>query len=221
MYMTKSLSSLQAKVLSLAHTRDLSGMTYREIGIKLGGKHPYSIQQAIDGLVRKGYLVKNQKTKKIHVPLAAEEGRQPFLNIPVLGGVSCGPATELAYDHPSGTISVTPSIANIRRPDLTYALLATGDSMSNASISGKTVESGDYVIVEKASLANVRDGSYVVTRFNNLNNLKKLRLDTVNRRFILQSESNVDLPPIIIAEEDMQFFDIEGLAIDVVKALPS
>lgn len=218
--MTKALSPLQSKVLSLAHTRDLAGMTYREIGEKLGGKHPYSVQQAVDGLVRKGYLVRNQKTKKIHLPQLTGEGEKPFLNIPVLGGVSCGPAAESAYDYASGTISVTPSVVKIRRPDLTYALIARGDSMSKATINQKTVESGDYVIVEKASLANVGSGSYVVARFNDLNNLKKLTIDSVNRRFILRSESTTDLPPIIIAEDDMQYFDIEGIAVDVVKGLP-
>lgn len=221
MQMKAKLSPLQSRVLALAQTRELSGMTYREIGEKLGGKHPYSIQQAIDGLVRKGYLIKNQKTKKVHLPQIASEGQKPFLNIPILGGVSCGPATEMAYDSPAGSVAVTPSVVSIRKPELTYALVASGESVTKAKINGKSVEHGDYVIVEKASLANVRTSSYVVARFNDLNNLKKLTIDTANQRFILRSEAEIDLPPIIIAEEDMQFFDIEGIAIDVVKGLPA
>lgn len=219
--MKEKLSPLQARVLALAQSRQIVDMTYREIGERLGGKHPYSIQQAIDGLVRKGYLIRNEKTKKIHLPVAEGEGQKPFLNIPILGGVSCGVAAEMAYDFPAGSVSVTPSVVSIRRPELTYALIAHGDSMAKASINGKPVESGDYVIVEKASLANIRNGSYVVARFNNLNNLKKLTIDAVNRRFILRSEAAIDIPPIIIAEEDIQFFDIEGIAVDVVKGLPA
>lgn len=218
--MKEKLSPLQTKVLALAQTRELAGMTYREIGEKLGGKHPYSIQQAVDGLVRKGYLIKNQKTKQIHLPVLASEGHKPFLNIPILGGVSCGPAAAMAFDYSAGSVTVTPSVTTIRKPELTYALIAQGDSMTAAHINGKSVSSGDYIIVEKASLANVRSGNYVIARFNDLNNLKKLIIDTQNHRFILLSEADVDLPPIIIAEEDIQFFDIEGIAIDVVKGLP-
>lgn len=50
-------------------------------------------------------------------------------------------------------------------------------------------------------------------------NLKKIKVDNKNGRFILLSESDIDFPPIIVAKEDAQYFEIEGKAIDVIKAL--
>ena len=217
--MNRELSPLQTKVLSLLRTYDAPNTTYRELGDKLGGKHPYSIQQAIDGLVRKGYLIRNEKTKEITIPKVPHEGKIPFLNIPILGGVSCGTATDMAYDSQAGTITVTPSVATIRHPERTFALIAHGDSMTRADINGKPVKSGDYVVIEKASYVNVRNGDYVVSRYNNMYNLKKIKLDLANERFILLSESDVDTPPIIVAAEDAEYFDIEGIAVDVIKGL--
>lgn len=217
--MNKELSPLQTKVLNLLRAYDAPNTTYRELGDKLGGKHPYSIQQAIDGLVRKGYLIRNEKTKEVTIPKAPSDGKVPFLNIPVLGGVSCGLATDMAYDTPAGTITVTPSVATIKRPERTFALIARGDSMTKANINGKHVESGDYVVIEKASYANVRSGDYVVSRYNDMYNLKKIKLDLVNERFILLSESDLDIPPIIVAAEDAEYFDIEGVAVDIIRGL--
>lgn len=218
--MAKQLTKLQADVLRLAQSRDLAKMTFREMAEVIGVRHPYSVQQAVNSLMKKGLLMKNKQTGAI---LASNEGRPstPLLNIPILGRVSCGPATELAEDYPSNFISVSPSLAHIRRPEITFALIATGDSMSAARIQGKAVEDGDYIIVEKRRWGDALDGEYVVSRFNDMNNLKKLKVDYENGRYILLSESIEEQPPIIIAEEDMGYYAIEGVAVDVVKAVPS
>jgi len=218
--MTNKPSPLQSQLLALAHTIELSAYTLRQLGDFLGGKHPYSVQQALDGLVKKGHLVRNEKTGEIYVPQANNSTGVPFLNIPVLGGVSCGVATMLAYDNP-GTITVSPSVVSLRRPELSYALVADGDSMTAASISGKAVNSGDYVIVEKADMASIKTNDYVVSRLGETSNLKRILIDKANERIILLSESKheFEYPPIIIAEEDMEYFQIEGKAIDVVKGI--
>ncbi|MFZ1249728.1 MAG: S24 family peptidase [Candidatus Saccharimonadales bacterium] len=217
--MTKELTPLQADILRLAQTRDLSKMTYREMAKAIDIKHPYSVQQAMVRLIDKGLLMKNKKTGTI---LSTENNgsRTPLLSIPVLGRVSCGPAAELAVDYPSNFVSVSPSVARIRKPEITFALVASGDSMSAANINGKTVDDGDYVIIEKRQWGEASDGDYVVSRFNELNNLKKIRVDRAHNRIVLLSESVEEQPPIIIAAEDIDYYGIEGIAIDVVKGLP-
>lgn len=218
--MTKAPTSLQANILRLAQTRDLSDMTYREMAQVLSVKHPYSVQQAVNTLISKGLLMKNKNTGTV-LPAGGNNSRTPLLSIPVLGRVSCGPATELAEDYPSNFISVSPSVARIRKPELTFALVATGDSMSAAHINGKSVDDGDYVIVEKRPWNEAVSGDYVVSRFNDMNNLKKLSIDREHGRVILLSESIEDQPPIIIAAEDIDYYAIEGVAVDVVKRLPT
>lgn len=217
--MNAGLSPLQAQVLNLLRVCDMTKTTYRELGVKLGGKHPNSIKQAIDGLVRKGYVMRNEKTKELTIPKTPSTDKTPFLSIPVLGGVSCGVATELAYDAPAESIAVSPSIVSIKRPERTFALIANGDSMIRANINGKSVHSGDYVVVEKAGAADVRSGDYVISRYNDMNNLKRVKIDRINQRYILLSESDMELPPIIIAAEDAEYFDIEGVAVDVIKGI--
>lgn len=217
--MNTDLSPLQAQVLNLLRVCDMTKTTYRELGDKLGGKHPNSMKQAIDGLVRKGYVMRNEKTKELTIPKVPSTDKTPFLGIPVLGGVSCGVATELAHDAPAESIAVSPSIVSIKRPERTFALIANGDSMVRANINGKSVHSGDYVVVEKANAADVRSGDYVISRYNDMNNLKKVKIDRINQRYILLSESDMELPPIIIAAEDAEYFDIEGVAVDVIKGI--
>lgn len=215
--MNRELSDLQAKVFNLLQIYDMTKTTYRELGDKLGVKHPNSVKQAIDGLIRKGYVLRNEKTKELTIPKTQNTNKTPLLSIPILGGVSCGEATDLAYDSPSSMVTVTPSVVSIKNPDRAFALIANGDSMTKANINGKSVESGDYVVVEKTNYSGVRDGDYVVSRYSDMNNLKRIKIDRVNNRFILLSESFMNIPPIIIAVEDAEYFDIEGVAVDVIK----
>jgi hypothetical protein len=58
-----------------------------------------------------------------------------------------------------------------------------------------------------------------VSRFDGMNNLKKLHIDRPNRRVVLLSESTDDYPPIIIDEQDMDYYAIEGVAVDIVKGV--
>lgn len=218
--MTKGITLLQSKIMQLAETRNLSDLTYREIAGYVGVAHPYSVQQAMNRLIEKGRLMKNKSTGAIMVSSHDNDaGARPLLNIPVLGGVSCGPATALPEDEPSGFLAISPSAANIRKPSETYALVANGDSMGAARINGKTVDEGDYVIVQKSDWGSANEGDYVVSRFDNMNNLKRLHIDKLNRRVVLLSESLDEYPPIIIDEQDMEYYAIEGVAVDVVKGV--
>ena len=217
--MSIELTKLQSSILSLAETRDITSMTLREVASIVGTNHPYSVQQARNSLVKKGRLARNRNTGALIVTGSISNDARPLLSIPILGRVSCGPATELAQDKPLGFINLSPTTAKIKRPDVTYALIATGNSMDDAQINGKKVEDGDYVIVEKSEWGQADDGSYVISRFDGMNNLKRLRVDHPNSRVILLSESVGEYPPIIIDKQDMDYYAIEGVAIDIVKGV--
>ena len=218
--MNNDLTPTQANILRLAQTQNLASMTYRHIGTQIGGEHPYSVQLAIKSLIARGLLVENRRNKVISVPEKTFTGGD-LINIPIMGKVSCGIATEIADHEPRGFITVSPSLIDMRHTRSMFALVACGNSMDMANINGHTVEEGDYVIVKKEGSETPRDGQYVISRYSDANNLKRLKIDRQHRRIILLSESTDPRPPIVIAEEEMEYYAIEGIAIDVVKAIPT
>ena len=148
-----------------------------------------------------------------------EFNRGTLVQVPIRGRVSCGVATELASDESGSFLPVSPSLIHTKKWDDIFALIATGDSMNDAHVHGSTVDDGDYVIVRKIDGYTPQDGDYVVSRIDDACNLKKLKIDRLNRRVVLLSESTEDYTPIFIAEEDMPYYAIEGIAIDVVKGV--
>lgn len=215
--MSKGLTETQASLLKLAQTRDINNLSYRQIGKLLGGEHPYAVQLAKKALIREGHLIHNERTGKISLPNGHFD-RGSLIQIPILGRVSCGVATELAGEGPHDFLPVSPSLIHTKRWDDIFALIASGDSMNEAKIHGQSVEDGDYVIVRKVDNYNPKDGDYVVSRLDDAYNLKKIHVDNDQRRIILISESSEKYTPIFIAEEDMPYYAVEGVAIDVVKA---
>ena len=215
--MNKELTVLQVNLLRLAQTRDINSLSLRKIGELLGGEHPYSIQLARKALIRDGRLIYNARTGKVTLP-TSQFTKNSLISIPVLGAVSCGIAAELANDGPREFLTVSPSLVDTKRWDDIFALVAAGDSMNQASIHGQTVDDGDYVIVRKADWSRVKEKDYVVSRIDDAYNLKKLHIDNNSQRIVLLSESSEPYSPIFIAEEDKDYYDIEGIAIDVVKA---
>lgn len=192
-------------------------MSLRKIGELLGGEHPYSVQLARKALIREGLLILNARTGRVTLPTSLFS-KNSLISIPVLGTVSCGIATELASEGPREFLTVSPSLVNTKRWDDIFALVAVGDSMNQASIHGQTVDDGDYVIIRKADWARVKESDYIISRIDDAYNLKKLHVDNNNQRIVLLSESSEPYSPIFIAEEDKEYYGVEGVAIDVVKA---
>ena len=91
---------------------------------------------------------------------------------------------------------------------------AEGNSLNRASIDGKNVESGDFVLVDSESTLP-RDGDYIVSVIDGMANIKKYLLDKKNSRIALLSESTQEYSPIFIHESDD--FKISGKIIEVVK----
>lgn len=203
--------------MKFAKHHSLTKISYKDIANSIGVAHPYSVRQAIDNMIRDGQLLRNEKSGEIFLP-GSENGTR-LLSVPILGYVSCGPATATAEVSPLEFLEVSPSVANIKKPKDTFALIASGESMNKSSINNKDVQNGDYVIVEKQPLGEVRDKSYVVSRFYDTFNLKRITIDKANERIVLLSESSESTTPIIIAAEDIEYFEIEGVAVDVVKGI--
>lgn len=213
------MKKIHQRLLELARAHDLGAMTYRKIAEMLGGEHPYQVQYSIRQLLKSGDLLMNKRTGSIY-PALDRSGTDNFITIPVLGTVSCGLPVEFANNEENGFISVSPSLVNGRSPGNIFALKARGDSMNRANIGGSPVDNNDFVVVRKSEWSAANEGDYVVSVLGDYANLKRFYIDKVNQRFILLSESNNDYPPMIIAQEDMEYYKILGVATGVIKALP-
>lgn len=218
--MKKPMTPLQADIFNLSQTRNLGDFSLRQIGSLLGDEHPYAVQLAIKRLVSDGRLIQNKRTRSL-TPSPDYFTTNSMINIPIFGRVSCGIPTELADEGPSGFVTVSPSIVDTSHRNSIFALIAAGDSMNRASINGKSVDDGDYVVVRKSewSWGGMREGEYVVSRINETYNLKKIHIDHEQQRIVLLSESSEPYEPIFIAVEDSDYYDIECVAIDVIKGV--
>lgn len=213
-----NVNEVQKKLLDLAETVNLNAHTYYRLAKTLDIDHPYKVQFAIDQLVRKGKLVKNHKTGVISKPKdnCVTDG---MISIPYYGYVNCGEALAFAQDRIEGYLKITPSIVSISDFHNLFALRASGNSMNNADIGGRSVDDGDYIIARKEYNYCPKNGDHVISIIGGAANLKKFRKDTKNRQIILESESTEDLPPIIISEQDVDNLSAYSIAAKVVAVV--
>ncbi|QSH39297.1 repressor LexA [Candidatus Kaiserbacteria bacterium] len=133
--------------------------------------------------------------------------------IPIVGAANCGAASLLAEGDVEGYVKVTRSL--LRRRDNVFAVQAEGDSMNLASIDGKNIEEGDYVLIDFQNI-DPKDGDYVLSVIDGCANLKKFYQDPKSGAIALIPESdNAEHKPIFISSEDD--FMINGKIIAVVK----
>jgi SOS-response transcriptional repressor LexA len=206
----------QDKLLALASTTQINSLTFSEIASRIGVKHRSQAQYYIEKLVGEGQLIR-KKTGEI-VP-APSEHKPSLITLPVFGSANCGPATMYATGEISEVIHVSPSLLKRRLRQNAFAVKAKGDSMTAANISGKTLEDGDYAVVEPVTWQNTLDGDYVLSIIDGLGNIKKVAIDSENQRVVLSSESREFREDIIVDAQDIELYSIAGRVVDVVKGI--
>lgn len=211
----KTMHPLQSAILDLAKKESLAGLSLRGISEKLGREeYPQRIKHHLDQLKMKGLLRLDPTTKSFVPAMEGFDERTNLCAIPILGTVSCGPATAYAEERVEGFLMVSPRC--LKKRDGLFALRAVGPSMNRARIAGEVVEEGDYVIVDKNE-QSPDSGEYVVSIINGCANLKKFIRDEENNRIVLLSESDQPFPPIIIHPEDEYNYMVSGRVINVIK----
>lgn len=213
------MHKVQEEILRLAQEKNLGQLTLREIGSYIGVQSPQIVKHHLNQLESKG-LLKIDKIKglikKTMNEWQSSSGHTKLLNIPILGGVSAGPATMFAETNIEGFLKISPTLLapaarNVQR---VFALKVVGDSMNRANIAGRKIENGDYVIVD-TSQKDFKNGDIVLSIIDGMANVKKLNVDHANKQIILLSESSKNFPPIYIHENDN--FMISGKVIQVIK----
>ncbi len=210
------MNVIQEKLLELSDTIDLGDYSYYQIAKRSGINHPYKVQFAIEQLIKKGYLLRNLQTGSIS-RVQDDTLSKGLINVPYYGEVNCGEALTFADDQVQGFLKVSPSVINSVDLSNIFALKAVGLSMNQASINGKSVNEGDYVIARRSKNGySPNNGDYVVSIIWGAANLKRFYKDDKNRQLLLVSQSTEDLPPIVISEQDA---DEQGAYTPIAEAI--
>ncbi|MFH1601644.1 MAG: transcriptional repressor LexA [Candidatus Shapirobacteria bacterium] len=201
--MKKPLTSKQKTVLSLIKDQvSKNGVmpTLEELRVLLGLSSVSSVQRHTDALKEKGYL---KNARGLSLPDSSDK-----VQIPLVGNVACG-VPFLATENVEAYISYDASKIG-GSPNDYFFLRAVGDSMNATRVSGKAIDDGDFVLVQKQQTAD--SGSRVVVLVGDEATIKKIIPEDGYVR--LQPEStNPKNKPIILLEN----FSVQGVAIDVIK----
>ena len=210
------MNPIQQKLLDIAKLEDIERLRRVDLVEMVNCEYPSQITHHLKQLVKRGDLVR--KDGRLVPALRTNAG---LVMIPVMGEADCGEATRYADGRIVDNLAVSPSVLKPKLSERLYALVARGDSMNRATVEGKTIENGDYIVIEKRDDYEPKDGDIVVSIIAGLANVKRLRRDNARQRILLLSESHRqdDFAPIVISDRDD--FAVEGKVVYVIKGVES
>lgn len=207
------MHSTQKAILQLlANTKSIP-LKLRWIGREVGEEHPQKIKYHLHQLEKMGAIAIDLDKKEIIKSSGSKEGA--FVSLPIMGAANCGSATALAEDRIEGFMKVSQGLLP-RNSKKLFVLRASGDSMNNLSdlsLENKTINDGDYIVVEKTEVALNKD--VIVSVIDGYANIK--RFFHQGAEIALLSESKQDLPPIFIHEDDADKYQIAGKVVKIIK----
>ena len=214
---------IQQKLLELSADTNLARITLRAMAARIGmpGESPQKIKHHLQQLQKKGLLaidraagVMSRASTKPTISKGLLNPARKLFSIPIVGTANCGPATLFAEQNLQGVLRVSGRLIGRSRPNGLYALKADGVSMNRAEIGGRTIEDGDYVVVDSND-RSVRTNDVVVAIIDNKATIKRFIDDRANGQLVLKADSSFDYEPIHLHRDDD--FIINGKAIAVVK----
>ena len=214
---------IQQKLRELARTENLAQITLREMAARIGlpNTSPQSVKHHLLQLQKKGLLAIDRAARtmsrtgsKPTIAKGLVKASAQLFSIPILGTANCGPATFFAEQNFEGILRVSSRLVGRSRPTGLYAVRADGGSMNRAQIGGRTIEDGDYVIVDSKD-TSVRTNDVVVAIVDNKATIKRLIDDRANDQIVLRADSSSDYEPIHLHPDDD--FTISGKVVAVVK----
>ena len=217
-----SLTPKQKKVLEFVKkysSKHEFAPSLKEIGKHLGVTSPATVHQHLATLQSKGFLSREKSQPRSIALQSLEFIESPYsklvgvdsISLPIVGSANCGPADILAEENIEGYLKVSKSLLN--RRDGIFVIRASGDSMNKASCSGKTIDNGDFVLIDSLE-RNAKHGDYVLSIIDGCANLKKFKVDKSGQKMLV-SESTKDYKPIFLHDADD--FMINGKIISVIK----
>lgn len=192
--------------------RNIGTLSLREIGALVGEQYPQKIKHHLTQLQKRGLITINKAAGKIERSTRGRIKNSPLVSVPIVGSANCGPATIFADQNIDGYLKVSSAILSKKRN--VFVIKASGPSMNKAAINGKTIEDGDYLIVDPADhTAQNRD--IVLCIIDDTATVKRYIWDAENQQIILAADSTKDFSPIYIHPDDN--FHINGKVVQVIK----
>ncbi|HEY4502094.1 MAG TPA: S24 family peptidase [Candidatus Paceibacterota bacterium] len=211
------MHEIQKKLLALAEHADVNAMSLRAIGDAIDVRHPQQVKYHMEQL-QKIKALRSTGKKTLASTLKREAASAPrFTSIPIMGMANCGLPTMLAEEKIDGYLQISGQFLKDHRGPGIFAVRAMGSSMNRASINGKNIVDGDFVLVDRED-KNVRSGDYVLSVINGAANIKRLMRDTLHEQIVLMSESTQFIPPIHIHPDDFNDYLLNGKVLDVIKS---
>jgi repressor LexA len=206
------MHKLQEEILKAVDNKNLVGVTLREIGDIIGEKFPQKVKHHINQLEKKGLIKYDKDKKSLSRVKHGKIQNSDLQSVPIVGTANCGPATIFANENIEGYLKISKNI--LSKCSNIFAIKAQGLSMNNAKVNGKTIEDGDFLIVD-SDYRNPKNGDIILSVIDDMANIKKYIWDDINNQIALMSESTQDIPPIYIHEDDN--FMINGKVVQVIK----
>jgi repressor LexA len=214
---------IQELLLELSKRENLASLSLREVATRVGlkGEAPQKIKHHLQQLERRGFLTIDRGRKLMSRAdtspgwasgLPASSAK--LFSIPIVGTANCGPATIFAEQNLEGFLRVSSRLVGRSRPTGLYAIKADGSSMNRAEIEGRTIENGDFVIVDGRK-KSAENGDVVVAILDGKATIKTFFDDRANGQVVLRAESSFDYEPIHLHPEDD--FAISGKVVAVIK----
>ena len=193
------MHEIQRKLLDLCSNCEQLPLSLREIGRRVEVNHPQKIKHHLNQLVKKNLIIIDEQKKIIKLGKSGIIKNTKMFSIPILGLADCGQATAFADEYIEGYLKVSASV--IKKKKNLFCVKAKGNSMNNANINGKSIENGDFVIID-GDQRNPKSGDYVLSVIDGCANIKRFVKDIVNNCYVLLSESTENYPPIFNDEKD-------------------
>jgi len=181
-----------------------------KFGVKL--KSPRSIIMYLDDLEKKNLVRRNPDTKKLEI---LDNSKMLFADVPIYGGANCGVASIFAEQYLQGTLKVSKGLLGSNAKAV-FAVQASGDSMNDYKLKGKSIEDGDYVLVDSKYKPSLGDDNVpVLAVIDGLATIKLLRYSDGNKIGLFPQSKKKDFLPIYLTPDDDLI--INGKLVDVLK----
>ncbi len=209
------MHEIQSKIMVLALKTELSQLTLRDIGerVGLGREKPQIIKHHLQQLVKRG-LLRNKDGKYFRVIVQEENKKSGLISLPIYGLANCGEALAIANDQVQGYLKVSPGI--IKNKKKVFVVKAKGNSMNKAFIGLDNIDDGDYVLIDAES-KNPENGDYILSIIDGSANIKRFKKDDSRGMIVLLSESSSDYDPIYIHQSDLHSYSVAGKVVGVLK----
>jgi SOS-response transcriptional repressor LexA len=206
----EALKNFYTTFREMPSIRELQAST-KELGLDL--KSSRSIAIYLDRLEESGFVRRNPETKIIEI---INHSKKTFIDVPIYGSANCGVASIFADEYFQGTLKISKNILGCNTENI-FAVQASGESMNDYQLKGKSIDDKDYVLVDSKYKPSPGDNNIpVLAVIDGLATIKLLRYLENNKIGLFPQSKNKKFLPIYLTPDDDLI--INGKVIDVLKA---